>query len=41
MSATTETTTAERGRIADAVARNWGFTPPRAALLDPTPADGQ
>jgi pimeloyl-ACP methyl ester carboxylesterase len=40
VSATTETTTAERGRIADAVARNWGFTPPRAALLDPTPADG-
>ena len=36
----TETTTAETGRFADAVARNWAFTPPRAQLLDPTPATG-
>jgi len=28
------------GWLADAVAHSWIFTPPRAALLDPTPADG-
>jgi pimeloyl-ACP methyl ester carboxylesterase len=28
------------GRIADAIARNWAFTPPRSPLLDPTRADG-
>jgi pimeloyl-ACP methyl ester carboxylesterase len=39
VSATTTETT-ETGRIADAVARNWAFTPPRAPLLDSTPADG-
>ena len=33
-------TTADTGRIADLLARSWGFTPPRAELLDPTPADG-
>jgi pimeloyl-ACP methyl ester carboxylesterase len=33
-------TTAEAGRIADLAARSWGFTPPRAELLDPTPSDG-
>ena len=40
MSATTETPQHDHSRIADAVARNWAFTPPRAALIDPTPADG-
>jgi pimeloyl-ACP methyl ester carboxylesterase len=33
-------TTAEAGRIADVLARSWGFTPPRAELLDPTPPTG-
>src|SRR3954451_21059085 len=36
----TQIETSESRRIADAMARNWAFTPPRAALLDPTPADG-
>lgn len=29
-----------QGRVANAIARNWAFTPPRAPLLDPTPSDG-
>jgi pimeloyl-ACP methyl ester carboxylesterase len=30
----------DAGRIAELIARSWVFTPPRAPLLDPTPADG-
>jgi pimeloyl-ACP methyl ester carboxylesterase len=36
----TPATGKESRRIADAVARNWAFTPPRAPLLDPSPPDG-
>jgi pimeloyl-ACP methyl ester carboxylesterase len=30
----------DAGRIAELIAHGWAFTPPRAKLIEPTPADG-